>query len=182
MPSTLRITGLATGLDVDNMVKQLMQAERTKVDKIKQDRQLIQWRQDLYREIIGDLNTFKKTYFDVLSPEKYILSQNSLSPYSVNMSSSTVALKITATASARAGQYEIKNTTLAQTAKVISSEITDINNKINQNGSFSIEYNGLSNPITIDYNTDTTYKDIIDSINTKSNGQLKAYYSEITKK
>lgn len=69
MPSTLRITGLATGLDVDNMVKQLMQAERTKVDKVKQDRQIIQWRQDLYREIIGDLNTFKKTYFDVLSPE-----------------------------------------------------------------------------------------------------------------
>ncbi|WP_291964907.1 flagellar filament capping protein FliD [Caloramator sp.] len=181
MPSTFRITGLATGLDVDNMVKQLMQAERTKVDKVKQDRQIIQWRQDLYREIIGDLNTFKKTYFDVLSPEKYILSPNSLSPYTVNMSTSTSAVKVTATASARAGQYEIKDITLAQTAKAQSKEITNISDKVGSSGSFTIKYNGTSN-ITIDYNSDTTYKDIITSINTKSNGQVKAYYSEITKK
>ncbi|SHE36027.1 flagellar filament capping protein FliD [Caloramator proteoclasticus] len=184
MPSTLRITGLATGLDVDNMVKQLMQAERTKVDKVKQDRQIIQWRQDLYREIIGDLNTFKKTYFDVLSPEKYILSPNSLSPYSVNMSTSTSAVKVTATASARAGQYEIKDITLAQTAKVQSKEIPDISTEVSSSGSLSIRYND-STPIEIEYGSDKTYKtykDIITAINTKSNGQLKAYYSEITKK
>ncbi|CDF58029.1 flagellar filament capping protein FliD [Thermobrachium celere] len=181
MPSTLRITGLATGLDVDNMVKQLMQAEKTKVNKVKQDRQIIQWRQDLYREIINDLNTFKRTYFDILSPEKYILSSNSLSPYSVNMSSATSAVKIAATSNARVGQYEIKDITLAQTAKAQSKDIDNINSTVNSNGSFTIEYNNGST-ITINYNENTTYKDIINTINAESKGQLKAYYSEITKK
>ena len=63
MSNTLRITGLATGLDTDNVVKQLMQVEKMKVDKVLQEKQLIQWQQDLYREIIGDINTFKSTYF-----------------------------------------------------------------------------------------------------------------------
>lgn len=42
--SSIRITGLATGIDTDKMIKELMQAERTRVDKVQQDRQILQWR------------------------------------------------------------------------------------------------------------------------------------------
>lgn len=99
------------------------------------------------------------------------------------MSTSTSAVKVTATASARAGQYEIKDITLAQTAKVQSSiDINDINNKINADGLFKIKYNNNDNELIINYDSNTTYKDIITQINTGSNGQLKAYYSEVTKR
>ena len=33
-----RITGLATGLDVDSIVKETMQAERTKIDAVEQEK------------------------------------------------------------------------------------------------------------------------------------------------
>lgn len=188
MPSTLRITGLATGLDVDNMVKQLMQAEKTKVDKVKQDRQLIQWRQDLYREIIGDLNTFKSTYFDVLNKDKYILSQNSLSPYSVNTVSGT-SVSATATTSVIQGTYEIEVSELATGAKVQSTNTTKINindiidNNLNQPATIKINVNNGS-VVEITYDSTTTYKQLLDKINTNSqlSGSVRAYYSEVTGK
>lgn len=180
MSSALRITGLATGLDVDSMVKQLMQAERTKVDKVKQDRQLIQWRQDLYREIIGDLNTFKSTYFDVLNKDKYILSQNSLAPYSVNNITGT-SVSVTATSTALQGTYEIKDVQLASSAKLQSNSITDINATINTSGTIIIKANNGAD-VSINYDTNTTYQQLLDTINTQLSGTVKAYYSEVTQK
>lgn len=185
MPSTLRITGLATGLDVDNMVKQLMQAERTKVDKVKQDRQLIQWRQDLYREIIGDLNTFKSTYFDVLNKDKYILSPNSLTPYSVNTTSGT-SVAATATSTAIQGNYEIYVEKLATGAKVQSTDTININAIIDESlagdATINVKVNGDTTGVNITYNKDTTYKELLDKINTSLNGTVRAYYSEVTGK
>ena len=56
MSNSLRITGLATGIDTDTLVKQLMQVEQIKIDKVLQEKQLIQWQQELYRDIIGEIN------------------------------------------------------------------------------------------------------------------------------
>ncbi len=39
--SSLRITGLATGMDTDNTIKQLMKPYNMKVDKLKQDKQIV---------------------------------------------------------------------------------------------------------------------------------------------
>ena len=54
-----RITGMASGLDVDSLVKGMMQPYNARVDKAKQDRDLLQWKQDAYRDTLTDLNTFK---------------------------------------------------------------------------------------------------------------------------
>jgi len=187
MPSTLRITGLATGLDVDNMVKQLMQAEKTKVDKVKQQRQLIQWRQDLYREIIGDLNTFKSTFFDVLNKDKYILSANSLAPYAVSIDSNT-PIKVTATADAQAGQYEVAVSQLAKGATVVGSELTlqnlNLDTKLSELGlsgttSINVSYNGTDK--SIDISDSMSIRDLINKVNSETNGAVKVRFSELTK-
>lgn len=187
MPSTLRITGLATGLDVDNMVKQLMQAEKTKVDKVKQQRQLIQWRQDLYREIIGDLNTFKSTFFDVLNKDKYILSANSLAPYSVLIDSSA-PIKVSATADAQAGQYEVAITQLAKGATVSGSQINianlSLDTKLSELGlsgitSINLSYNGIDKSIEI--SDSMSIRDFINKVNIETNGAVKVRFSELTK-
>jgi len=115
MSNTLRITGLATGLDTDNVVKQLMQVEKMKVDKVLQEKQLIQWQQDLYREIIGDINTFKSTYFDVLKADSYMLSTNNYSSFEVSSSAARFATA-SAGANAVAGTYTLSDIVTATKA------------------------------------------------------------------
>ncbi len=46
MYNTMRITGLASGIDTEEMIQQLMQAERIKVNRVEQDKQIALWRQE----------------------------------------------------------------------------------------------------------------------------------------
>ncbi len=46
-----RIFGLASGMDIDSMVKQLMTAEKIPLDKMKQQKQVLEWQRDDYRTI-----------------------------------------------------------------------------------------------------------------------------------
>ena len=126
----LRITGMASGLDVDNMVKTLMKAENARLDKVKQSRQTIQWKQDLYREILGDVNTFKSNYFDVLKPESYMLSANNYAGFDVTATDDanpTGAAGVTATAgaSAAAGAYTVGVTQLAKPSSITGASLNE---------------------------------------------------------
>ena len=46
----MRIGGLASGMDIDQLVNDLMRAERTQVDKVAQNKELLSWRQEAYQE------------------------------------------------------------------------------------------------------------------------------------
>ncbi|MGD6817111.1 flagellar hook-associated protein 2 [Metabacillus sp. 113a] len=68
---TMRIGGLASGMDIDQMVSDLMKAERMGVDKLKQKKTTLEWQRDNYR----DMNKLLKELDDMLSP----INKNSLS-------------------------------------------------------------------------------------------------------
>ena len=56
----MRISGLASGMDIDQMVKDLMTAERVPLDKLAQKKQTIEWQKDSYRELntmMSDMRT-----------------------------------------------------------------------------------------------------------------------------
>ncbi|CAM4136718.1 flagellar filament capping protein FliD [Lederbergia lenta] len=55
----MRIAGLASGMDIDMMVKNLMQAERLPLDKLKQKKQILEWQRDDYRSINTQLLSFR---------------------------------------------------------------------------------------------------------------------------
>jgi flagellar hook-associated protein 2 len=62
----MRIGGLASGMDIDQIVSDLMKAERMKVDKLQQQRQLLEWQQEDYRAINLALRSFRdKEAFDM---------------------------------------------------------------------------------------------------------------------
>lgn len=124
MSSPLRITGLATGLDVDTMVKQLMSVERMKVDKLLQNRQVVQWKQEMFRDIIGDLNTFKSSFFDVLKPDNYMLSSKNYSSFDVANNSNDVT--ITTSSGAVAGDYKVKIANIAEKAKIEGNSTVNV--------------------------------------------------------
>jgi len=69
-----RLGGLATGLDTDQMVSDLMRAERVPLDKLYQKKQLAQWRQDAYRDIISILKGFQNDFMNSLKSSSNMLS------------------------------------------------------------------------------------------------------------
>ncbi|MBO8167959.1 MAG: flagellar hook-associated protein 2 [Thermoanaerobacteraceae bacterium] len=61
----LRVSGLATGMDIESIVKDLMKAERIPLDKLQQEKQLLEWKQEDYREINKSLFELRDVVFDM---------------------------------------------------------------------------------------------------------------------
>lgn len=110
----LRITGMATGLDVDTTVKQMLQGDQIKVDKAKQLEQYFMWKQEEYREIIKEMKEFQK-YFKI-GDEKCITSQT-FNPISISYLKENI-VTARATMGVVEGSYSIKVDQMAKGAEI----------------------------------------------------------------
>lgn len=70
--SPMRIGGLASGMDIDQIVSDLMRAERVKVDRLYQQRQIMEWQKTDYREINLKLRSLYNTSFDMRLTSSYL--------------------------------------------------------------------------------------------------------------
>ncbi|WP_186429878.1 flagellar filament capping protein FliD [Clostridium sp. BSD9I1] len=158
--SRLRLTGMATGIDTDATIKQMMSAYYTRVNKVKQQQQVLQWKQDSYRDYIGQINSLKSKYFDVLSKD-YILSSNNFSAFQVTPSdTSNTSIIAKATTGAIEGNYKIEVTSADIATKASLSPTKSVNVKEATAGvSFPIVIKADSNS-TGNYNNilQVTYK------------------------
>lgn len=191
----IRITGMATGLDVDGMVKKMMAAEQTKLDKVKQQQQLIQWKQEAYQAIIKDVKDLQSSFFDSSSSDKNILSSTNFAAYSVSGDNTTTVdtsvAAIKPQVGAKTGKYTVRVDTLASGAGIsntlagiqLSTKLTEINSGLTGNIQLIINANGSSSntTITLDNSSGTkTLNDLISAINNQSGGNVKAAFSELT--
>lgn len=117
----MRIPGLATGMDTDTMIQQMLKPYKMRVDKTSQDKQILQWQQEIYKDIIKDVNELKTKYFDVLKTDNYLLSSNSYYGVTttVNDKLSNLA-NIVADSTAKEGKYTLEVEKIAKAAKVTS--------------------------------------------------------------
>lgn len=93
--SLMRLGGLGgSGLDTDAIVKQLMKAEEAPLNKIKQKKQLAEWKQDDYRSISSLLRELKDTYFNLINPSTNMLSQSLYKKFAVTSTDSTVVTAV----------------------------------------------------------------------------------------
>jgi flagellar capping protein FliD len=60
----MRIGGLASGMDTDQMIKDLMKAERIPLDKLQQKKQYLEWQRDDYRDMNKMMFDFSNLIFD----------------------------------------------------------------------------------------------------------------------
>lgn len=164
MSSNLRIGGLASGLDIDQMVSDLMKVQRMKVDKIKQNKQIAEWQRDDYRDINNSLRSLRDNVFNMKLQGTYLVKKASSSNESI--------VKATATSSAVPGNYTLKVISLASTAKLNSSEDVAFNkDATNLKDQLSLSYGGIikfkvngSKEIEVDVDNET-----IDSLISKIN-------------
>jgi flagellar hook-associated protein 2 len=109
----MRVGGLASGMDIDSIVADLMKAERMPLDKLKQEKQILEWKRDDYREINTLLLDFRSE-----------LTQMKLSSkYSARTTTATNEDLVTATANTGASQasYSISNVSqLASAATLVN--------------------------------------------------------------
>ena len=108
---TSRITGLSSGLDVDSIVKGLMDAEKVKLYKMEQQEDLLTWRQEAYRNTMGTMNTFSSTYMDSLSTSS-ITKQGNFLHYDAE-SSDSAYVTASAGADAKVGSHTLAVSQLA---------------------------------------------------------------------
>ena len=85
--TTLRFGGMASGLDTDSIIKNLMQIEQLKVDRLYQNKTKTEWLREDYRGINKILKDFKDTRFDVLNSSTYMLSSSAYRTYKVTSTS-----------------------------------------------------------------------------------------------
>lgn len=178
-----RITGLATGMDIDEMVTNMLTGEQSKVDKAEQKKQTQAWQQEIYRDIISDVKGLYDKYFSATSAD-YILSSKVFSNITVNSSNSSV---ITATASAGASSVNYKfNVTQLATAPKVSSNVEGLSKSSNlgltEETAFKISYGYGKESSVINIDKDDTVESLITKINESTDGEVKASFSEMTGK
>lgn len=189
-----RITGLATGMDTDAMVKQAVAGDQAKIDSVNQSKQTLQWQQEAYVDIIKDLKGFYDSYIDILGSNDTSMMKSST--YAGVTATSNNPTKLTATPSGGAvkGDYLIEVTQKALTAKKqsIAFSGTTQNSALSSLGltngnAINISVNGEAFTFTID-NTKTV-SDFVTSLKTVTNSNGKTLgnlanisFSELTGK
>ena len=132
MVSGIRFGGLASGMDTESMVKQLMQSERIRVDKFTQQKILKQWQQTEYNSMNKLMANFildsrKKLELTKTTSSGALISGgiDSVTWAKSAVSSNTSAFDVTASASAPSGVSTLEVVQLATGASVSSQTSLD---------------------------------------------------------
>lgn len=173
---TTRISNLgASGLDIDEAVKNMMKARRARFDKMAQNKTTLEWKKADYNTMYNAISDFRNTVFT------YKL-QSTLAPKSASSSNSSVAA-VTANADAVTINHDLVVTQLADGVKKISSAaITATGNtkdtlatQFGISGSFNISIKNGDTTKTIAVDSSKSIYELVSSIN-NSGANVTASY------
>jgi flagellar hook-associated protein 2 len=191
--NNMRVGGLASGMDIDQIVQDMMRAERKRVDVVEQNKQILEWRQESYQEINKLMANFildSKQAFGLsqttASGALYNTSVNSLDwVKTANVTNSNVA-EAKALTGAVQGTYNLEVTRLASNWSAASSGSISVgerrDNLVNQLGLAAddvIDFTITTNQGEVNINkTDLNYVAIFDIVNeiNQANIGVKAVY------
>lgn len=172
----MRIGGLATGMDIDAIVKKLMTAERIPLDKMSQDKTLLEWKREGFRDINLKLSELDNMMLDMKLSKTY----NSKTV----TSSQGDAVTATGTSSASNGSYRISVSQLASSAiRVSQAEVEqDISEYVGETISFSTyDENGEEKEKSYTIKSGETLDDVLKRI-TDDDNNVRAFYDSQSKK
>ncbi|SHK30501.1 flagellar filament capping protein FliD [Desulforamulus aeronauticus] len=111
-----RIGGLVSGMDIDQIVRDLMKVERMKGDKLGQQKQILEWQQEEYRSMNSLLRSFRDNFAFKMRLSSTFLTK-------LSSSSNKEQVGVTANPDAVPGTRTIKVDRLAQGASVTGAKI-----------------------------------------------------------
>lgn len=143
----MRITGLASGMDTESLIKDMMRAQRLPMDKVLQRKQYMEWQRDDYRTINRQLFDFRNLVSDNMMRSS-TFSQKTVS----SSNEEAVSVRNINSTSDFAGSVSVQRlaeqATMRSTAKV-GSNVVGLTTPIDKSAKLSTLDPALTNPQTI---------------------------------
>jgi flagellar hook-associated protein 2 len=200
--STLRLTGMSSGLDTDSIISSLMKIEQLKLDRQLHARTKLQWKQEAIQGVKSDLTAFKLDFLSVLGSGS-ITKSDAYNTYKVDVSgANSAAVTLTAGLAASVGSITInKISKLAKGASATSAgtvstsgaggtglsdtnatQLKDLDFAVpltfDNNDQISFEINGE----TFTFNNTDTLAKVLSTVNSNTNANVTMTYSRLTDK
>ncbi|WP_134703680.1 flagellar filament capping protein FliD [Ammoniphilus sp. YIM 78166] len=193
MSSNLRITGLATGMDTESMVKSMMQVQRIPVDRIHAKKQVLSWKQEAFRAVNSKLLDLRTMMQDMRFSSNYNTTKIT--------SSHEQFVKVANGGSTQAATHRLEVSKLASVGTTVGSSVNSTSSlgltgtplKMDAadpnvftldatNNSFAMELDGVSKTITLDAKTYSIGgdDDLIAALQTKINQAYGAGKVEVS--
>lgn len=158
------IGGLASGLDTNTIIKQLMQIESQPYVRLETSKKNITSQQSVFRNLNTKLKAFQDLAFEMSQPSTF--------RGTTSTSSDETVAKVTSTGTASTGDFNLHVKQLAK-AHVVQSKVAfrADENAENLNGhSFTIKSgNNESVTVTVSATDTTTYEDVLEDIKRQIN-------------
>jgi len=171
----MRIGGIASGFDTEQIVNQLMEVERIPLDRIYQQKVRTEWQRDEYRAFNTKIARFQELVFNMQLQSTYLARRVTSSDDSV------VSARISG--DAQYGVYEIEVTKLATAASKVSRAGAGkaFNDYFAENsGTIQIWSNADNEYIDIEIKQGDTIDTFITAINQNKDLGITAFYDEAT--
>lgn len=162
----MRIGGLASGMDTDEIIKKLMAAQRSPLDKLSQKKQALEWKRDDYRTLNSKILEFRNAAFDMTLEHKYLTKKASSSEESI--------VSVTGSAAANDGQYTLQIDQLAKSASLTSGDLAGAASSSKTLGSLTLSGNtqlnitGEKGTKAINITTNESIAQLVTAINDES--------------
>ncbi len=179
----MRIDGLASGLDTENIIKDLMRTEKLPLDRVFQQKTRTEWQRDQYRTLSTKIAGFRNTVFDMQLQARFNLMTAA--------SSNENVLSVRTAGGAQIGSYNILVKELATSANMITaagirerfdsftSEITEpVSVRIR-----SSQKNSEGEPtefMDIEINPGETVNSFVQKVNSNKELKISALYDQFT--
>lgn len=179
--STMRLTGLMSGMDTESIIQQLVEAKKTKVDKTKKAQTKLEWKQDAWKSLNTKLKNLQS---------KYLSNMRFSDAYSKKTTkvSNPNAVSVITGEDAMNGVQSLKIEHLAKTGYLTGgvvessdgSKVTAMSTLeslgVTDAGSFNVKIgkNGEKS-VDIQFNKDTTISDVLTQL---KNAGLNANFDE----
>ncbi|MFE3972656.1 MULTISPECIES: flagellar hook-associated protein 2 [unclassified Peribacillus] len=191
----VRISGFASGMDIDELVKSMMQAERVPLDKLTQKKQYSEWQRDDYRSIntslseldrligdgVGKQSSFIKKKISVSNPDAVsVRNVSSTSDFTGNIKVNGLAKAATMTSTDKSAVTDSKKK-LSELGITTPQDITIL--AINKDGGFDTEVKDgvtMDKPYTLTLNENDTLESVINKIN--ANSGVTLFFDETSQK
>ncbi|WP_064093078.1 flagellar hook-associated protein 2 [Rossellomorea aquimaris] len=193
MASDMRISGLASGMDTEQIITDLMKAERIPLNKLEQKKQYLEWQRDDYRSMNKMMFDFRNLIFDgVMKKSTYnqksvtVSNPNDLAVKNINSTtdfSGTINIQSLATAATMysSGQITQSDGAAFDSSKKLSDSfgLTGLQSikvkAVNADGTMATDFTEI---------TYTAEDESLDSLIAKINAQtgVSVFYDSQTKK
>lgn len=173
----MRIGGIASGFDTEQIVADLMRAERIPLDRIFQQKVRAEWKRDEYRSINTKLARLQDIVFNMQLRSTYDSKQA--------VSSNDGILSVSSSGNSQIGSYKIQVNSLATSGTLISDSVgngfQEFVNSIEAGESTSIRMRaqgGDTEFVEIKIAANESIESLVKKINTHKELGVNAYYDE----